>query len=63
MKRPERTEREAAALRANLLKRKVQARRRAAADDAGTETAESRGVEDGESPTDHGDGQPPALKQ
>lgn len=32
MKRPERTEREAAALRANLLKRKDQARRRAAAE-------------------------------
>jgi hypothetical protein len=61
MKRPERTEREAAALRANLLKRKDQARRRAAADDAATKTVE---IEDAESQTDQGDKQPPcALKQ
>ena len=61
MKRPERTDREAAALRANLLKRKDQARRRAAADDAAMKTAESG---DAGSQTDRGDKQAPrALKQ
>jgi hypothetical protein len=61
MKRPERTEREAAALRANLLKRKDQARRRAAADDGATKTVESG---DAGSQTDREDKQAPrALKQ
>jgi hypothetical protein len=57
MKRPGRTEREAAALRANLLKRKDQARRRAAPDDAPKEPAEPEDAKATEKPL------PRTLKQ
>ena len=52
MKRPERTEREAAALRANLLKRKHQARQRAAAEEKVAEApnADKDRVEKGTNP-------------
>jgi hypothetical protein len=59
MKRPERTEREAAALRANLLKRKDQARRRGAAGDTAPAADKA-----GESSTDLKDEKTPrSLKQ